>query len=555
MVQSTAVFDPVLAGYVLVFGVTALACFASVGRARDIDDRETRWGLVALLLTSGGWALTHVAFFIAPGETAKTAIYTVGLVVGFSTVGPWLYFSSAYTGRTLHRNTALRRLAVAVFLVIVAIKVTNPWHGLYFATEPAAAPFSHLSIVHQPFHWIAMGLSYALAAVGYFMFLERLLQVSYDTRPLALLVTVTGLPLVLDLVGYATPWLVDITYEPIGVAVFAVGVCFVFLDRFRAIRIAGGEDKPVLIVTEEDLLREYNAAAADLFPALAEPGTVGRPLWSVVPAVAEALETEPSILTMADGGEQRYYQLAESPFAAGQTPIGRLILVTDITDRERDRRELKRQNERLDRFASVVSHDLRNPLQVLRGALDGARETGDPKHFDRGEQALDRMETLIDDVLSLARQGQPIDETQPVSLATLVEECWTMIETGDAELVVDGDLGFVADPDRLRQLVENLVRNAVEHGGGDVTVGIGPLPDGTGFYVEDDGRGIPASERSEVFESGYSTAENGTGFGLAIVSEIVDAHGWTITATDSAEGGTRFEISGVTTVETPAKGA
>ena len=545
--QSTGGVDPVFAAYLVAFGAAALACVASVSRARRIDDRETRRGLVALLLTSGGWALSHVAFFLVPGETLKTAVYIVGLVLGFSTVGPWLYFCSAYTGRTLHLNTALRRLAVAVFLIVVAVKITNPWHGLYFVTEPATAPFPHLSISHQPLHWIAMGLSYALAAIGYFMLLERLLQVSYDTRPLGLLVAVTGLPLILDLVGYATPLLVDISYEPIGVAVFAVGVCFVFLELFQAIRLSGSDGKPVLIVNEGDQLREYNTAAAELFPALAEPGAVGQPLWSVVPSVAEALEAEPAILTLRRNGEQRYYQLAESPFAAGQTPIGRLVLMTDITDRERDRRELKRQNERLDRFASVVSHDLRNPLQVLRGALDGARQTGDPEHFERGEQALDRMETLIEDVLSLARQGQPIDETEPVALAALAEECWDVVETGEAELVVDDDLQFMADLDRLRQLLENLVRNAIEHGGADVTVRIGPLPDRAGFYVEDDGPGISEAERSDVFESGYSTAEGGTGFGLAIVSEIVDAHGWTITVTDGDEGGARFEITGVTT--------
>jgi len=554
IVQSTGVVDPVFVGYLLAFGAAALACVASISRARRIDDRDTRRGLVALLLTSGSWALSHVAFFLVPGETLKTGVYIVGLVIGFSTVGPWLYFCSAYTGRTLHLNTGLRRLAIVVFVAVAAVKVTNPWHGLYFVTEPATAPFPHLSITHQPLHWVAMGLSYALAAVGYFMLLERLLQVSYDTRPLGLLVAITGLPLLLDLLGYATPLLVDISYEPIGVAVFAVGVCFVFLELFRAIRLSGSDGKPVLIVSGRDQLREYNTAAADLFPALAEPGAVGRPLWSVVPPLAEALENEPAVLTLTRNGEERYYHLAESPFAAGQTPIGRLILMTDITDRERDRRELKRQNERLDRFASVVSHDLRNPLQVLRGSLDGARQTGDPEHFERGEQAIDRMETLIDDVLSLARQGQPIDETEPVALAALVEECWTVVETADAELIVDDDLRFVADPDRLRQLLENLVRNAVEHGGDDVTVRVGALSDGTGFYVEDDGPGIPEAERSEVFESGYSTGDEGTGFGLAIVSEIVDAHGWTIDLTDSAEGGARFEITDVTTQES-GKGA
>ena len=545
ILQSSGAVDPAFVAYLVVFGAAALACFASIGRVRRIDDPDTRRGLTALLVTSGAWALSYVGYFLVPGETAKSAIYVVGLVVGLSTVGAWLYFCSAYTNRTLHRHTGLRRVAAAAFLTLVTIKATNPIHGAYFETAPATAPFPHLTVTHQPLHWFVIGLSYALATVGYFMLLERLTQVSYETWPLAVLIGITSLPLVLDFVGNRTPLLVDVSHEPLGVAVFAVGIAFVFLERFQAIRLAGSDDKPVVVVNQHDHITEYNAAAERLFPTLSDPGTVGEPLWSVVPAVAEAVESEASVLSVDCDGETRYFQLSESPFAAGKRPIGRLILFTDITERERDRRELERQNERLDQFASVVSHDLRNPLQVLRGALDGARETGDFVHLDRGEQAIERMEVLIDDVLSLARQGQPIEETEPVSLAAMADSCWEVVDAPDATVVVADDCQFRADPSRLRQLLENLYRNAVEHGGDEVTVTVGRLSDGDGFYVADDGPGIPADRRDDVFESGYSTADDGTGFGLAIVGEIVDAHGWEIAVTESETGGARFEISGV----------
>jgi signal transduction histidine kinase len=94
-------------------------------------------------------------------------------------------------------------------------------------------------------------------------------------------------------------------------------------------------------------------------------------------------------------------------------------------------------------------------------------------------------------------------------------------------------------------LFENLFRNAVNHGGGEVTVTIGEIADG--FYVADDGAGIPDDERDDIFEAGYSTADGGTGFGLAIVKEVVEAHGWEIRVTDSEMGGARFEIIGIET--------
>lgn len=123
-----------------------------------------------------------------------------------------------------------------------------------------------------------------------------------------------------------------------------------------------------------------------------------------------------------------------------------------------------------------------------------------------------------------------------------------MVSSGDASFALDiaPDVSIDADPERLQQLFENLFRNALEHGGRDVTVTVGDLPDGTGFFIQDDGVGIPESDREEIFTPGYTTAENGTGFGLAIVGEIVDAHGWTIRATESAEGGARFEIKTAT---------
>jgi signal transduction histidine kinase len=138
-------------------------------------------------------------------------------------------------------------------------------------------------------------------------------------------------------------------------------------------------------------------------------------------------------------------------------------------ERQHTNEQLRRQNEKLDRFAAIVSHDLRNPLNVLSGSLNLARETGGAEHFDRAKRAAERMETLIDDLLLLARAGDTIEETEPVALGPLARTCWDGVDTGDASLTVDSAHAVLADPPRLRQLLENLIRNAVEHastGGG-----------------------------------------------------------------------------------------
>ncbi|MGB9985469.1 PAS domain S-box protein [Salarchaeum japonicum] len=222
-----------------------------------------------------------------------------------------------------------------------------------------------------------------------------------------------------------------------------------------------------------------------------------------------------------------------------------LATYIDITDRKKAEEMLERRTEALEDFASVVSHDLRNPLNIASGHLDLLDDEYDSPHIDPIRNAHERMQELIENILLLAKQGKSVGETERVALDDCVARSWGTIDTGNASLRVETTKTVHADESRLRQLFGNLIRNAVEHGGTDVTVTVGDLDDG--FYVEDDGPGIPESERPQVFDTGHTTTKDGTGFGLSIVREIVDAHGWTVTVTDSESGGARFEITDVPT--------
>ncbi|WP_335999070.1 PAS domain S-box protein [Halorientalis halophila] len=218
-------------------------------------------------------------------------------------------------------------------------------------------------------------------------------------------------------------------------------------------------------------------------------------------------------------------------------------ILQDVTDRRQRERELERKNEQLEQFASIVTHDLRNPLNVAQSRLELIRRGDDSEDLAVMAEQLVRMEELIEDVLAIARHGQQVDDREPVEIAPLAESCWQTVETGDAELVLDTDRTISVDTSRIQQLFENLFRNAIEHGGRDVTIRVGTLSDG--FYVEDDGPGIPEGEREAVFDHGYTTDDDGTGFGLNIVKEIVNAHGWTVRVTEGTTGGARFEITGI----------
>jgi signal transduction histidine kinase len=258
-------------------------------------------------------------------------------------------------------------------------------------------------------------------------------------------------------------------------------------------------------------------------------------------------------ITITDNGQQRYFSVSRSP--VGDSPEqGQIILLYEITAQKRREQELEatkqsleQSNERLDQFASTVSHDLRNPLNVAQLRLDLAQTETESEHLVAVDEAHEQMESLIGDLLTLARQGDVIEEPDTVDLATVAETAWQNISTAEATLVVETAQAIHADSSRLQELLENLFRNAVEHGGEDVVVTIGAIADG--FYVADDGPGVSVEQRDDVFNAGYSTVDDGTGLGLNIAQEIAGAHAWEICVTDSNSGGARFEITSVEVVD------
>jgi len=267
-------------------------------------------------------------------------------------------------------------------------------------------------------------------------------------------------------------------------------------------------------------------------------------------------------------GEQFPVEMRFTRVETGTETLDRVGVIRDITDRKQREESLRRKNERLDEFARLVSHDLRNPLTVAEGRLDllesdlhtlsEANDVGDDvtalrTHIEEITHAHDRMRQLIEDLLLVARAGDDVDGGETVDLASLASEAWRNVATAEATLDTRTDRTLQADRSRLERLVENLFRNAIEHGGEDVTVVVGDLENG--FYITDDGPGIPPDDRDRVFESGYTTSPEGTGFGLRIVEQVADAHGWDVRVADdtrddrdeatSERGGARFVFTGV----------
>ena len=138
-----------------------------------------------------------------------------------------------------------------------------------------------------------------------------------------------------------------------------------------------------------------------------------------------------------DEYDGEYYRIHTLPVRDddGEVVCG-MVFSQNVTPQREYAAALERQNNRLAEFASIVSHDLRNPLSVAVSGLELARETGAEEDFERVERAHERMRCIIDDLLRLARQGEAVGETEPVPLADVAQTAWNSVDTGPATLDV-----------------------------------------------------------------------------------------------------------------------
>lgn len=207
--------------------------------------------------------------------------------------------------------------------------------------------------------------------------------------------------------------------------------------------------------------------------------------------------------------------------------------------------ELVQENEReLEEFpglAGILSHDLRNPLDVIETYTSLSEEEMESEYFQAIQRNIKRMERIMEDALALAEHANTTLEIESVSLEEIAHEAWDHVHTEEATLVTE-DRQVKADPECIVQVFENLFRNAIQHGGTDVEVRVCPAEEGV-FFVEDDGPGIPEEIRDDVFKHGFTTGSQGTGFGLSIVDKLVSDRGWEIQVKEGSDGGARFLVS------------
>ncbi len=297
-------------GYLLAFVAATAACLGAAWRARSVPSPETRQALTWFFSGSAVWAGAYVGFLLVGSALEKHLFYQLSLIVGFGTVFAWLWFCSAYSGRGLHRNRRVQQFAIAVYVIVTALKVTNPLHGLYYGLEPAGGAFG-LVVTHETLYWVVMAVAYALSAAGYLMLLEVFLKAGARTGPLAMLTGLTALPAVFNVIGHVQPALLDITHEPLGVAVFAVGLMLAYETRFSVVQLTGSVGEPNLTIGSDGRIRGLGGGIKETVPPLSEED-LGRPLREALPGLAKTIEEGGAVWRAGfDGGKVEECQDSE----------------------------------------------------------------------------------------------------------------------------------------------------------------------------------------------------------------------------------------------------
>ncbi|MFP8955114.1 histidine kinase N-terminal 7TM domain-containing protein [Natrialbaceae archaeon A-CW3] len=549
----------------------AIGSWLAVYAYRRRDQPGIIW-LVAVLVADVVW-------MVAAGLNYATTSFTVSATllqlryIGITVIPvALLFFALEYTGYDEWLTPGRRVLISLPALGALLLALTDDLHGLFYASVTTASTPQHIAyeygLVALP--WIAYAFVLSVAAVGAFVRYALVAEHVYRWQAITLAGAIS--------IGIVADVLFFLPVPPNGFAITPLGI---LVTSAIAVGIIVRYDFVRLIPATRELGRKELIERMELGMVVVDSD--GR-VVDVNPSAARILGRDPGALL----GEQAPDVL---PIPDGST-VAEHTFTVDGVDSDVEIRTSRIGTEsgstlitlqELEDFTGMISHDLQGPLMEIRGSADLAINTGDIEHVDQVLGAANRIDELVTDLVQLAHTGRQLEDQSPVDLGELANRAWMHVWTPDADLIVETNQTIIGDPDRIRQLLENVFRNSAEHGvsgtrsnrdhvvghewrekngesrGGEgdsenvdapsepLQVTIGSLEDG--FYVEDTGRGFPSGERERLFEKGYTNSPSGTGLGLSIVHKIVGVHGWSVRATEGATGGARLEFTDVEQVD------
>jgi PAS domain-containing protein len=546
--------------HIAVFALVTGSCLAAMGWVRKLSSTEIRYGLYGLFVASALWAAGQLVLFLNPPLAVARAGYYVALIAGLTTVGAWLYFCSAFAGHEYHQTPRYRRGAFGVFFAIVVLKLTNALHQQYFDIQRVQTPFPHMNPQLFELHAAVEVLAYSAVAIGFYILFELFRNSDISTKGLAALVSLTAAPVILNVLNeLGVSALVANSYEPIGVAMFALGTLVLADERFEEVRWSAETqlldqiNEGVLIVDESGLVRDFNKSAQDLFPSVRS----GCPLTEIDSSLATdggaQAETEgySRILAIDRDGGTLYYLLNRTSLAIGPDMAASALVVSNVTKVEKQRRELERQSEQLEGFSEAVAHELRNTLTIASSNVTLLSDALADGEIDNAEQVLgrirganNRMVDIVDDLSTLARLSQTTAAMETVWLSHIVDDAQSEAASTPLTVSVETDSRIRADRTRSKELLQNGIELGaqIEAEQLEISVADGSI---TLAYTSP---GLPAFDNDGFLKYGEAVPHAEAGMYGPNIQTLARAQEWTVTVEQQA-GGFSLVLSGIESVE------
>lgn len=520
--------------------------------------------LSVLLFSAALWAGSYgVALTVFDPELRVW--FQLPIDIAQAVIAPaWFAFSLSYTGR----GDLLSRRLIAALLVFPAITVvavaTNPSHGLLWTNYHIDPVFGAATVRFDPNLWyyIHAVYGYVIIGTGLVLVIEMLVERLSHYREQAVTLAIgSTAPTVAHVAHtFAVGPLPVVNFTPIALAV--TGATFGHaLYRFQLFGLSPATSRlgrraaiddvgvGILVLDREHRIVDANETAASLLDV--DPAAALDPLSSVLPGVD--LDEDRQLVDVTVDRRRRTYEVTCSPVTDQHgRHLGRTVTVSDVTGRVRRRQRLEVLNR-------VLRHNLRNDMTVVIGYADMLADRLPPDQ----RAPTDTIRTRSNELLSLGEKARTVERVMAgidggsrfdvaATARARVAELRAEFDAGSVDVDAPESLLVSGSESAAKLLVDELVENALEHGGDDPTVAVSirAVDADLVVVVEDDGPGVPDYERSVVEGGGESPLQHGSGLGLWAVRWTVDALGGELTfdvrdgRDGSVDGGDAAEASG-----------
>ena len=569
-----------VAGMIAYAGSALIGSLLAIALLVKYDRRQPSFTFGLFLLVIGFWAATYVGYLVASTEQWLLFFIQLSYLSVVSAPIVWVVFAIQYTDREAWLSLQRIVLLSIVPAGVLALVWTAPFHSLFYA-DTLVTTINGVVLLDTPpavGHRINIIYAYGLLLIGSALIVAEIFTKNqlYRRQSLVLLACLSA-PWVANAVFHLgmqpiptadlTPVVFVLTGIPLAILVQRSELTgFVPIAHERVFHTL---EDPVFVISSSNRILDANRAAHTLFDADFPTGSLeGSDITDVLPETLLSagdlhpkLETAMECVITINGTSRQYIARVRRVYPNHKTQHGNIVSLTDITLQKRQQESVNAKNEQLERLASVISHDLSTPLATGESLLHLIKSDLDSPQAEV-KQSIDDLETVhrrlrvfAEGLPTLARESTDVETPTNCDLECIARNAWEVVDTDDLTLSIDSTAQLWADASRLQQAFENLFTNVAEHGTTNnrtesdnnnrqpsaTTVRIGQLSTGSGFYIEDNGPGIPVDRREDMLEFGVSTG-SGSGYGLAIVRTIIEAHGWSLSITEGTTGGARFEI-------------